>query len=180
MGRRKLDPSGIENKEPPARVTVSLRRSDKAALEKLWMEEAPGEGFGSWLGERLASGLAFPASPSEVETVVLPDAAPAFSADGQMIARIVMDELAPELSDVLRRSAFKALEKVGADTARTMADAMTRATESAIGIAAHEASREAGRVVALTVAPEIRRVVALLESLTAPVVEVAPTSRVKH
>lgn len=182
--RPKHDPSGIDSKEPPARITVPLRGVDKDELEKLWRREMAKLrdkekiGFGAWLGERLVETLEF-REPAQAPAVVPVSESSAPIVDGATMARALTDELLPELSDVLRRAAFKAMDRVGEQTARTMAEAMTRATEKAIGIAAHEASREAGRVAAVTLAPEIRRLAALVEGLTAPV-EIGTTKGTRH
>lgn len=177
MARPKLDPSGLDSKAPKERIAVFVQYPIKLRYEAIWENEkaAAGNqndfpGFGSWLGQRLEMLLdAEEAGYKYSQTQNLPNQNQAGAdvvviPDTERLATEILKELRPELSDVLRRSAFSAMQKVG----ETLGQAMTEAVERGIAGSSGEVSEHAARMATLALTPEIRKLTAAVNALSAP------------
>lgn len=182
MARPKLDPSGIDNVTPKARIAVFVHYSVRERYEAIWENEKASSrdpksfiGFGSWLGLRIESLLdaeesrykysseySLPFQNREnQDVIVIPDT--------ENLAKEILRDLLPDLSDVLRRTAFKAMERVGRETGETLASAMIAAVESGIAGTTLAATERAAMVASMAIIPELRKLRAAVDALSAPV-----------
>jgi len=177
MPRPALDKSGIDSKEPRDKTTVYIPGAHRDRLEEMWAAEraagpAPKDfpGFGTWLGDKLAD-IAVgkerePELPTEIpgfhsETIV--------AADAVLIADRIYEQLRPELSDTLRRTAFKAMGNLGAETKEVLTQAMIDAVKIGLAGTAVPAAQHAAEMAATALIPEIRKLTAAVNALSAPV-----------
>lgn len=176
MPRPALDKSGIDSKEPRDKSTVYIPGAHRARLEERWSAERAASqtpkdfpGFGTWMGDLLAliaigeeKEPELPAQPDgfHQETVVV--------ADSVFIADRIFEQLRPELSDVLRRSTFKALGNIGQETKEELGQAMVGAVERGMSGMASAAAEHAAKMATLALIPEIRKLTAAVNALSAP------------
>ena len=182
MARPKLDPSGLDSKAPKERIAIFVPRSVRQRYEAIWEREKASsdnpkdfDGFGSWLGWRVESLLEAEESGYRyTPTQALPDenqdrAEMVLIPDTERLASEILAELKPELSDVLRRSSFSAMQRVGKETKEELTQAMIDAVQIGLAGTSVPAAQHAAEIAVTALIPEIRKLTAAVNALSAPV-----------